>query len=71
MKDYDLTDEDGTVLVQTARKIVTEYITKHHRLEIEEKIKEKFSFDAGIFVTLSISSEASRLHWISHAKKAE
>ncbi|MBI5146498.1 MAG: TIGR00296 family protein [Thaumarchaeota archaeon] len=57
MKDYDLTDEDGTLLVQTARKIVTEYIAKHHKLELEEKIKEKFSFDAGIFVTLNISSE--------------
>ena len=57
MKDYDLTDEDGTILVQTARKIVTEYITKHHKLEIEGKIKEKFSFDAGIFVTLNVSSE--------------
>ena len=57
MKDYDLTDEDGTVLVQTARKIATEYITKHHKLEIDEKIKERFSFDAGLFVTLSISSD--------------
>jgi hypothetical protein len=57
MKDYDLTDEDGTLLVQTARKIVTEYITRHHKLELEEKIKEKFSFDAGIFVTLNVLSE--------------
>ncbi len=57
MKDYDLTDEDGTLLVQTARKIVTEYITKHHKLELDEKIKERFSFDAGLFVTLNISSD--------------
>jgi uncharacterized protein (TIGR00296 family) len=57
MKDCDLTDEDGIILVQTARKIVTEYITKHHKLELEEKIKEKFSFDAGIFVTLNVLSE--------------
>ncbi len=56
MKDYDLTDEDGTLLVQTARKIVTEYITNHHKLELDEKIKEKFSYDAGLFVTLNISS---------------
>lgn len=57
MKNYDLTDEDGTLLVQTARKIVTEYITKHHKLELDEKIREKFSFDAGIFVTLNVSSD--------------
>lgn len=57
MKDYDLTDEDGTILVQTARKTVTEYITRHHKLELEEKVKERFSFDAGIFVTMNISSE--------------
>lgn len=57
MKDYDLTDEDGTILVQTARKVVTEYIIKHNKLKLDEKIKEKFSFDAGIFVTLNISSE--------------
>ncbi|TBR24727.1 MAG: TIGR00296 family protein [Candidatus Nitrosotenuis sp.] len=57
MKDYDLTDEDGVLLVQTARKIATEYITEHHRLELDEKLKERFSFDAGIFVTLNISSD--------------
>lgn len=57
MKDCDLTDEDGTILVQTARKIATEYITKHHKLELDEKIRNRFSFDAGIFVTLNISSD--------------
>ncbi|MBI5377749.1 MAG: TIGR00296 family protein [Thaumarchaeota archaeon] len=57
MKDYDLTDEDGVLLVQTARKIATEYITEHHRLELDEKLKKRFSFDAGLFVTLNISSD--------------
>lgn len=57
MKNYDLTDEDGTLLVQTARKIVTEYVTKHSKLVLDEKIKEKFSFDAGLFVTLNVSSD--------------
>ena len=57
MKNYDLTDEDGTLLVQTARKIVTEYITKHSKLELDEKIKERFSFDAGLFVTLNVLSD--------------
>ncbi|TBR07090.1 MAG: TIGR00296 family protein [Candidatus Nitrosotenuis sp.] len=57
MKNYDLTDEDGTLLVQTARKIVTEHITKHRRLDLDEKLKERFSYDAGIFVTLSVSSD--------------
>ena len=45
------------LLVQTARKIVTEYITKHRRLDLDEKLMERFSYDAGIFVTLSISSD--------------
>jgi hypothetical protein len=57
MKNYDLTDEDGTLLVQTARKIVVEYITNHHKLNLDEKIRSKFSFDAGLFVTLNISSK--------------
>jgi len=57
MKNYDLTDDDGVLLVQTARRVVTEYITKHRRLELDEKLQERFSFDAGIFVTLNISSD--------------
>jgi len=57
MKSYDLTDEDGALLVQTVRKVVTECVTKHHKLDLDEKIKEKFSFDAGIFVTLNILSD--------------
>ena len=55
MKNYDLTDEDGMLLVQTARKIVTEYIIKHHKLVLDEKLKKRFSFDAGLFVTLNVS----------------
>lgn len=57
MKEYCITDEDGILLVQTARKIVTEYILNHRRLILDQNIQSKFSFDAGLFVTLSVSSE--------------
>lgn len=52
MASSNLSDEDGMILVQTARKIVTEFVKNGRRLELDEKLKAKFSFEAGIFVTL-------------------
>jgi hypothetical protein len=53
MTSYNIPDEDGTILVQTARKIVTEFIKNGKRLELDENLKSKFSFESGVFVTLN------------------
>ena len=54
MKDYNsLTTDDGNLLVSTARKIVTEYITNGTKLKLENEFKNKFSFKSGVFVTLN------------------
>jgi uncharacterized protein (TIGR00296 family) len=54
MKDYNnLSDEDGAILVKTARNIVTKYLKSNSNLKLERKFREDFSFNAGIFVTLN------------------
>lgn len=57
MASYNLSDEDGTILVQTARKIATEFVKNGRRLEPDERLKSKFSFESGIFVTLNSKDE--------------
>jgi hypothetical protein len=57
MTNYDLSDEDGTILVQAARKIVTEFIKNGRKIELDEKSKSRFSFEAGIFVTLNSKND--------------
>jgi uncharacterized protein (TIGR00296 family) len=57
MKDYNnLTDEDGSILVRAARSIVTEYLKTDTKLNMGEKFQEDFSFNSGVFVTLSSPS---------------
>src|SRR5574338_329392 len=53
MPNYNITDSDGEILVSTARKIVTEFLSTGRKLILGEDIKTKISFDAGIFVTLN------------------
>lgn len=54
MKDYNnLTEEDGVVLVKTARRVVTEYLKTNSHPKLEKQFQEDFSFDSGVFVTLS------------------
>jgi hypothetical protein len=57
MKNYNLSDEDGTVLVQTARKIVTEFVKNNTRLGLGGDLQSRFSFDAGVFVTLNTDND--------------
>lgn len=57
MKNYNLSDEDGVVLVQAARKIVTEFVKNGTRLELGGDLISKFSFDAGVFVTLNTNDD--------------
>ena len=48
-----ISDEDGQILVKTARLAVTEYLTKGKRIELSNEIKSKFSYKSGVFVTLN------------------
>jgi len=57
MKSYNLSDEDGTVLVQTARKIATEFVKNGRILELDSDARSKLSFESGIFVTLDIKDD--------------
>ena len=50
-----ISDEDGVILVQMARYAVTEYITNNNKIS-EQSFKEKFSFNAGVFVTINDKS---------------
>ena len=52
-KDIQLSDSDGVVLVKTARKAVTEFLSNGNRMKLESDLKEKFSFNSGVFVTLN------------------
>jgi len=54
MKDYNnLSNDDGNLLLNIARKTVTEYIKNGTKLKLEKKFKDNFSFKAGVFVTLN------------------
>ncbi|HET7337462.1 MAG TPA: TIGR00296 family protein [Candidatus Nitrosotalea sp.] len=48
-----LTDDDGQVLVKTARQVVTEYLKEEKRIELTKEIKSRFSYKSGVFVTLN------------------
>jgi len=48
-----LSDSDGVVLVKTARKAVTEFLSNGNRMKLESDLEEKFSFNSGVFVTLN------------------
>ena len=56
MKDYNnLSDDDGHILVKTARMIITEYLKKGIKPKLEKEFKDNFSFKSGVFVTLNSS----------------
>ena len=50
-----LSDSDGVILVKTARKAVTEFLSNGNRMKLESDLEEKFSFNSGVFVTLNNS----------------
>jgi uncharacterized protein (TIGR00296 family) len=57
MQDYNITDQDGQLLVITARKIVTEFVNSGYRMPLDKNIESRLSFDAGIFVTLNLKND--------------
>ena len=44
-KDIQLSDSDGVVLVKTARRAVTEFLSNGNRIKLEPDLEEKFSFN--------------------------
>jgi len=52
-RDTQLSDSDGVLLVKTARKAVTEFLSNGNRIKLESDLEEKFSFNSGVFVTLN------------------
>ena len=52
-KDIQLSDSDGELLVKTARRAVTEFLSNGDRMKLESDLEEKFSFNSGVFVTLN------------------
>lgn len=57
MDSYNISDQDGEILVKTARKIVTEFLTNGNKLELDEDLRSRFSFESGVFVTLDLKDE--------------
>ena len=52
-RDIQLSDSDGVVLVKTARRAVTGFLSNGNRIKLEPDLEEKFSFNSGVFVTLN------------------
>ena len=56
MKDYNnLSEDDGHILVKTARLVVTEYLKNGTKPKLEKEFEDNFSFKSGVFVTLNNS----------------
>ena len=56
-QDNKLLDSDGVLLVKIARQAVTEFLSNGSRVKLEAEHEKKFSFDSGVFVTLSKTNE--------------
>src|SRR3972149_1337672 len=52
-----LSDNDGKILVRTARDVVTEYLMTRKNILLQEDFKSRFSYNSGVFVTLNKTNE--------------
>ncbi|MDE1829516.1 MAG: TIGR00296 family protein [Thaumarchaeota archaeon] len=52
-----ISDQDGDILVRTARYVVTEYLKNGKRVIPSDDVKSRFSFSSGVFVTLNKGEE--------------
>src|SRR5574338_1052530 len=48
-----LSDNDGELLVKTARMAITKYLIDYKKIDLSDEFKAKFSFNSGVFVTLN------------------
>ena len=55
MNFQNISDDDGKILVKMARTVVTKYLTNNTKI-LNHDFKEKFSFNAGVFVTINDKS---------------
>ena len=55
MNFQNISDNDGKILVKMARTVVTKYLTNNTKI-LDHDFKEKFSFNAGVFVTINDKS---------------
>ena len=55
MNFQNISDDDGTILVKMARTVVTKYLTNNTKI-FDHDFKEKFSSNAGVFVTINDKS---------------
>lgn len=53
VNDFEISDSDGKLLVKTAREVVTEYLATNKIKQLSKEFQEKFSFNAGVFVTIN------------------
>ena len=53
MIDFKISEQDGEILVKTARKVATEYLKSRKKIDLDKEFENKFSYNAGIFVTLN------------------
>ena len=54
MKNYNqISNEDGEILVKTARQVVTEYLKNRTKIKLEQTFESNFSYNSGVFVTLN------------------
>lgn len=52
-----LSDKDGEFLVKTARSAVTEFLKSRKKIIPQEDFKSRFSYNAGVFVTLNKAND--------------
>jgi uncharacterized protein (TIGR00296 family) len=52
-----ISDEDGKIPVKIARTAVTEFLKTGKTSKVSDKIRTKFSFNSGVFVTLNIDND--------------
>ena len=55
MNFQNISNSDGKILVKMARTVVTKYLTNNTKI-LDHDFKEKFSFNAGVFVTINDKS---------------
>ncbi len=57
---FDLTDEEGKLLVELARKAVEEYLKSKRKIRLPEDIPKKLLQPCGVFVTINMISNGEK-----------
>ncbi len=57
MPDYNISDQDGILIVSHVRKIVTEFLISGNKSRLSKEVENALSFEAGIFVTINSKND--------------